>query len=90
MTAAQTQIDAYDALTPVRIGASQQRVLSLFAGTSITLTRQEIADRANLPLASVCGRVRELLNAEVLVVRGKRKCLASGQNNQTLGLPVDA
>jgi hypothetical protein len=89
MRTAQTQLAAYDALTAPKISASQQIVLALFAGHAITLTRQEIATRAKLPLASVCGRVRELLDAEVLVVRGSRKCIATGQSNQTVGLPVD-
>ncbi|MFM0256077.1 hypothetical protein [Paraburkholderia sediminicola] len=63
-------------------------ITNLFYSEHLTLTRQEIADRTNLRLSSVCGRVRELLDDEALKVRGTQKCPATGVLNETIGLPA--
>lgn len=48
--------------------ASRQRVLE--ALTVGPMTRNQIAGRAALPLSSVCGRCRELLDADLITVMG--------------------
>jgi len=78
---------------PVRqLSAQKQMIVDLFDGypPTLTLTRQDIAGRTNMRLSSVCGRVRELVDAEILMVRGKRECKETGVMVETVGLPVDA
>ena len=87
MTATATQLSAYDALDGGLRRTQKQVILDLFHGAHVKLTRQEIADRTNLRLSSVCGRVRELLDGEALAVRGEQKCPATGVLNETVGLP---
>lgn len=83
-----TQRAAYDALDGGARRTQKQMILDLFYNPALTLTRQEIADRTNMRLSSVCGRVRELLDDAELAVRGAQKCAATGANNETLGLPA--
>ncbi|RUR43347.1 MarR family winged helix-turn-helix transcriptional regulator [Vreelandella populi] len=51
-----------------RLCASQQQVLEAF--TVGPMTRNDAADRTGLPLASICGRCRELLDADLIKVTG--------------------
>lgn len=85
-----TQSNAYHAMTKKQLGATQLMVLDCFADGNVRLTREDIAARTNLKLSSVCGRVRELLDAEVLVVKGARKDLATHNKQQLLGLALEA
>jgi len=87
MRSTHTQRAAHDALDGGLRRTQKQVILDLFYSPVMTLTRQEIADRTNLRLSSVCGRVRELLDDEALAVRGEQKCAATGVFNETLGLP---
>ncbi|SES12028.1 hypothetical protein SAMN04487958_107175 [Vreelandella subterranea] len=48
--------------------ASRQRVLE--ALTAGPMTRNQLAGRTALPLSSVCGRCRELLDADLITVMG--------------------
>jgi len=88
MRATHTQRAAHDALDAGTRRTQKQMILDLFHGAHVKLTRQEIADRTNLRLSSVCGRVRELLDGEALAVRGVQKCAATGVDNETVGLPA--
>ncbi|CAN7609696.1 hypothetical protein LJR034_004667 [Caballeronia sp. LjRoot34] len=90
MRTAQTQIDAFHAMPGRQLSAQKQMIVDLFDGypPTLTLTRQDIVDRTNMRMASVCGRVRELLDAEILAVRGKRECLETGVMVETVGLPA--
>ncbi|MDR5736158.1 hypothetical protein QCE47_27990 [Caballeronia sp. LZ025] len=89
MKASQTQIDAYHNMSSKQISAKQQMVLDVFDGDkSVTLTREEISSRTNLKLSSVCGRVHELVQAGNLAVRGSVKCVATGNRQQLIGLPI--
>jgi hypothetical protein len=92
MRSTHTQLAGYDSVTGTKRCTQKQMILNLFYSPHMTLTRQEIADRTNLRLSSVCGRVFELLKDEALKVRGLEKCAATGAQNETLGLPagVDA
>ncbi len=83
-----TQHEAFDALTPQKLSPLQQMVMDCFRNERTLLTREDIAARTNMRLSSVCGRVRELLDAELLAVRDVRKDLATQHRQQLLGLPV--
>ena len=90
MRTTHTQLAGYDSVTCAKKRTQKQMILDLFYSWHLTLTRQEIADRTNMRLSSVCGRVRELLDAGALKVRGTQKCAATGVLNETVGLPVAA
>jgi hypothetical protein len=87
MRSTHTQLAGYDSVTGAKRCTQKQMILNLFYSPHMTLTRQEIADRTNLRLSSVCGRVRELLDGEALEVRGEQKCAATGVLNEIVGLP---
>ncbi|BBP99109.1 hypothetical protein BSFA1_42380 [Burkholderia sp. SFA1] len=90
MKASQTQIDAYHGLSSKVISDTQRRIIALFAGDSrVLLTRDEIAARANLCVPTVCGRVNELVKAEVLAVRDSTKRPGKRNRQQLIGLPVE-
>lgn len=89
MRATHTQLAGYDSVTGAKRCTQKEIITDLFYSEHLTLTRQEIADRTNLRLSSVCGRVRELLDDETLAVRGTQKCAATGVLNETVGLPVE-
>jgi hypothetical protein len=89
MRTTHTQLAGYDSVTCAKKRTQKQMVLDLFYSPFLTLTRQEIADRTNMRLSSVCGRVRELLDDKALKVRGEQKCAATGVMNETIGLPTE-
>ncbi|WP_116324685.1 hypothetical protein [Cupriavidus taiwanensis] len=82
-----TQFDSFHSLTVKALSAKQQMVMDCFAA-GMALTREEISRRTNLKLSSVCGRVRELLDAKRLQVRGSVRDVATGKRQELLGLPV--
>ncbi|WP_430228045.1 hypothetical protein [Paraburkholderia tropica] len=89
MKATATQLAAHDALDANGERLTQKKiVMNLFEGPGTVLTREDIAARTNLRLSSVCGRVRELLDLGLLVVRGTLKCVATGKYQETIGLPA--
>ncbi|MFM0022165.1 hypothetical protein [Paraburkholderia azotifigens] len=83
---AETQSDAFHAMRARDLSAKQKMVIECFHGDH--LTREDIAARTNLKLSSVCGRVRELLDAGRLRVVGSRKDLAT-QTKQQLLAPAE-
>ncbi|MEI5998258.1 hypothetical protein H3V53_13900 [Paraburkholderia bengalensis] len=87
MRATRTQLAGCDSMTGTKRCTQKQMILNLFYSPHMTLTRQEIADRTNLRLSSVCGRVFELIEDGALKVRGSQKCAATGVYNDTVGLP---
>lgn len=89
MAATATQRAAIDALEESGARRTQRQIImDLFAGNpAIVLTREDIAARTNMRLSSVCGRVRESLDGEWLTVRGERRCVATGQMHELIGLP---
>ncbi|PVX86450.1 hypothetical protein [Paraburkholderia unamae] len=88
MRTSQTSLAAYDALDAAARRTQKQMIVDLFTAPDMRLTRQDIADRTNMRLGSVCGRVRTLIDAGKLAVFGTRKCAATGHENETLGLPA--
>ncbi|RUR34496.1 hypothetical protein [Vreelandella nanhaiensis] len=51
-----------------RLCASQQHVLEAFSAGP--MTRNQAAERTGIPLSSICGRARELLDADLITVMG--------------------
>ncbi|MBF6987226.1 hypothetical protein [Cupriavidus sp. IK-TO18] len=84
-----TQFDSYHSLTVKDLCASQQMVVNAFEGEGVKLTREEISRRTNMKLSSVCGRVRELLDANRLVVCGSVKDLFTGKPQELLKLAAE-
>ncbi|WNC90928.1 hypothetical protein RI103_06145 [Paraburkholderia sp. FT54] len=87
---AETQQDAYHALSAKTLGAKQRMVLEAFENGRPPLTREDIAAITNMKLSSVCGRVRELLDAGRLAVVGSRKDLATHTKQQLLAVVAKA
>jgi hypothetical protein len=83
---AETQSGAYHALTVKELSAKQRMVLDAFDHGRPPLTREDIAAITNMKLCSVCGRVRELLDAGRLKVIGARKDLATQTSQQLLAV----
>jgi hypothetical protein len=81
-----TQSDSYHSLSAKQLTAQQQMVVDCFQSEDAALTREDIASRTNLRLSSVCGRVRELLDARRLVVKGARRCVATGKKHELLAM----
>lgn len=84
----ETQQDSFHAIPVAELSAKQQMVMDCFDSPETLLTREDISARTNLKLSSVCGRARELLDAERLAKRGRRDCAATGKSQELLGLPV--
>lgn len=87
---ADTQQASYHSISVKELSTRQKQVLACFNGIApgiATFTREEIAAITNMRLSSVCGRVRELLDANRLAVLGETMCVATGKPQQLLGLP---
>ena len=84
----ETQQDSFHSIPLADLTAKQKMVMDCFDSPETLLTREDIAARTNLKLSSVCGRARELLDAERLAKRGKRECTATGKSQELLGLRV--
>ncbi|MEM5371333.1 Lrp/AsnC family transcriptional regulator [Paraburkholderia azotifigens] len=90
MQASQTQIDAFNSLSTKEISDTQKRIVETFGGDlRLTFTREEIAARVSLKVATVCGRVNELVKAGVLAGRGDTKRPGHRNKEQLIGLPVE-
>jgi hypothetical protein len=84
---AETQQDAYHALTNRQLSESHLRIMALFTSADVLMTREEIAIRAKMLVPTVCGRTRELLDANRLQVRGTRKESDRRSRQQLIRLP---
>lgn len=84
MTVKQTSWQAYQDIT--RGGVAKTQAEKVFQTLQFTpgATRSELAAHMNLPINAVCGRVKELLDAEVIYVSGVGKCAVSGRNVEQL------
>lgn len=69
--------------------SQQNRILTLLADRP-AMTRAEIAKALNMRLSSICGRVRELLNAGKLQDHPRRPCSITGimSHEVSIALPV--
>lgn len=88
MRVSETQAEAFRSLSAQHLSESQIKVMALFHDAETLLTREEISARTGLRLSSVCGRVRELLDAGDLKKRDKVRCIATDKMQERLGLPI--
>jgi len=63
-----------------KLGAQQQIVYAALTKSGQAWTRAELAAKTGLPVASICGRVRELLDLQMLVEEPRRPCSVSRKN----------
>lgn len=69
----QTEARAAVAIRPVS-GKKRRQVMEIIAAAGFTgITRQEIADLHGLPIQSVCGRVKELLDGGFVRVTDRER-----------------
>ena len=76
-----TSISAYENL--IHSGKRVPQWMKIFHAVNRSkygLTRSEIEGNTGLKLASVCGRVNELIEEHLLFDNTKRKCRATGEN----------
>lgn len=85
----ETSRDAYrKAKWSGKLTRQQEQIVAWFRGRAGDATRQEIARGTGLGINCVTGRVNELLNPEIGVLRevGKRKCRVTGETANGLVL----
>lgn len=85
---AETSLDAFHSL-PVAgyLQPKQAAILALFTSPDVRLSRQQIAERAPMPLHGVCGRVDSLLTARLLEEDGYRRDPHTNKRQKLLRLP---
>lgn len=83
----ETQADSFHSLSVSKLCASQQMVMNCFDNQSTVLTQEQISANTNMKVSSVCGRVRELLDASRLQKRGTVRDVATGKSQELIGLP---
>lgn len=49
-------------------------------------TRSEVSKKSNIPVNAISARVRELLDAKVLIVDGRKECTVTGRSVERLRL----
>lgn len=88
---AETSLDAFHSLpVALYLQPKEQAVMALFTGPEVALSRQQIAERAPMPLHCVCGRVNSLLAKGALEERGTRRDPHTGKSQALLRLPRPA
>lgn len=68
---------------------SKQERIVLHAVRHHPMTREDIAYSTGMRLASVCGRVRSLLDSKMLVPHGHTSQTVSGKPNELVGFPTE-
>lgn len=63
-----------------KLGKQQQAVFSVLTLTGMAFTRAELAKHMGLPCSSICGRVKELLDLQVIVEDSRRPCAVTGKS----------
>ncbi len=63
-----------------RLGKQQQAVFSALTRSGLAFTRAELAQHMGIPVASICGRVKELLDLKVIVEDARRPCSVTQKN----------
>ena len=84
-----TKSQSFEEMTGSKLTEQQQMIMAVFAHPLVRRTREDIAMATNLKLASVCGRVRELMDAGQLVHRGERRDHMTNRNHELVGLPAN-
>lgn len=89
MQVADTSREAYQEIkTNGKKVTGQQRVIAFLSKSNDSFTRAEIATYSGLPLSTVCGRVRELIDSGLIEepLNGRRKCSIRGTKAKTVQL----
>ena len=84
---ATTSLEAFYSTPAKALQDKEKQVMAAFTSPDVTYTRQQLVDVAELPINSITGRVRSLLDKNALVVRGEIKCHTTGKYRELLGLP---
>ena len=84
---ATTSLEAFYGTPAQYMQDREKQVMAAFTGPDVTHTRQQLVRLVGMPINSVCGRVRSLLDKAALVVRGEVKCHTTGKYRELLGLP---
>jgi|SRR5690349_1319711 len=82
-----TSLEARNARSIKQLNENHKRILACFNGADVTRTREDIALMLKMLIQTVTPRVRELLDANRLVVVGKRKDLTKRGSQQLLAIP---
>lgn len=83
----QTSLIAYRSFDPMDLQAKEQLVLAAFKGNKeVHLTRANLSEITGLPINSICGRVRSLLDKGWLQVDGWTIATATKKPNELLAL----
>ena len=56
-----------------------QQILKILRQNQMTWTRAELEKHAGMRISSVCGRVKELLDAGLIEEHDRRKCSVTGE-----------
>lgn len=85
MSVKQTSWEAYQDILRGGVATKQaEKVLQTINYYPDGVSRATIARAMGMPINSVCGRVNELLAAEVIYVSGTGKCPVTGRNVEQL------
>ncbi|MCW5323721.1 hypothetical protein D5039_22025 [Verminephrobacter aporrectodeae subsp. tuberculatae] len=87
---AQTSLDAYRSL-PIAgyLQPKEKQVMAAFErNPGARYTRLQLSEITGMPLHSICGRVRSLLDKKQIAVRGDAIDPATRKRQELLGLPV--
>ncbi|MEZ2297274.1 hypothetical protein [Variovorax sp. RCC_210] len=87
MTVAETSAEAYRSRSPaLYLSPKEQQVMRLFR-SGVSLSRQQISQKARMPINGVCGRVDSLLAAGRLEERGFRIDPNTNKRQKLLRIP---
>ena len=80
-----TSWQAYQEILRGGVAVKQaEKVLQVINYFPEGVTRAQLAQGMSMPINSVCGRVNELLKAEVIYVSGTGKCPVTGRTVEML------
>lgn len=75
----QTSWSAYQDILRGGVAKTQAEKVLQTLNYQSGMTRSELAQATNYGINSICGRVKELLDSDVIYVSGTRNCRVSGK-----------
>lgn len=89
MHASQTQIDAFNSISPKQKSEAKRTIVAAFGGDlNATMTRSELSAKTKLPVPTICARVNEMVKDGELAERGTAKRPGKRCREGLVGLPV--
>ena len=89
MRTSETQVSAFRSLgARDYLQPKEREVMRVFESPSTQMTRQQISACTGMAINVVCGRVRSLLDKDVLTVRGTAVDPQTRKAQELLGVPV--